>query len=67
MRCNDCKYKLNLERYDYSQGGCTHSDEDGYVCMAFNDEGIAIHMIGLNPNVDDGCEMYNAKTKQEVN
>ena len=45
MRCNDCKYKLNLERYDYSQGGCTHSDEDGYVCMAFANEDMAIHII----------------------
>ena len=58
--CNKCKYKLDLKMWDYSQGGCVHSDEDGFVCMSPASDGVAIHMVGSNPSIDR-CEMYKEK------
>lgn len=55
MCCNNCKYKLKLVKYDYSHGGCKHSDYDGFCCMAFAHEGTAIHMIGSSNSY---CEMF---------
>lgn len=47
-RCNNCRYKLELVKYDYSNGGCQHSGYAGFACMAFASEGIVIHMVGSN-------------------
>ena len=56
-RCNDCRYNLKLEKYDYLHGGCQHSDYDGFACMAFASEGTAVHMVGSNPETKY-CECW---------
>jgi len=58
--CDTCKYKLHLVRFDYSHGGCEHTDMDGYVCMAFASEGEAVWMIGNCPSIGQ-CEMWTPK------
>ena len=62
MCCDTCRYKLKLEKLDYSQGGCKHTVMDGYVCVALASEGWAMWMYGENP-ITAKCEEYEAKEK----
>jgi hypothetical protein len=62
--CSNCQYNLKLIKYDYSNGGCQHSDYDGYACMAFASEGTAVHLIGTNPE-NEYCECWMPKKKGE--
>ena len=59
-KCTNCRLKLRLEKYDYSKGGCKHTPKDGYICLAFANEGLAVQMVGINPE-DGGCEMFAPK------
>lgn len=62
--CRSCNKYMKLEKSDYSNGGCKHSDYDGFACLAFVNEGIVVHMVGVNP--DNGfCEAYSGKTYDE--
>ena len=62
--CTNCKRNLKLVKFDYSEGGCVHTDYDGYACMALASEQIVVHMIGLNPE-KAGCEMYIARLERD--
>ena len=53
--CKTCRNRLEIKKYDYSKGGCVHSDPGGYICLAFSDEGIGVWMYGL---VVGMCECY---------
>ena len=55
--CNNCKYKKRLTKYDYSQGGCKHTEMEGYACLApdFVCEGDAIWMVGLDETSQCEC------------
>ena len=55
--CNNCRKNLKLKKYDYSQGGCVHTEYDGFCCLAFAYDGVAIHMVGGNPDTDV-CEEF---------
>jgi len=57
-RCGTCRFMLRLEKLDYSGKGCQHTDMDGFVCMAFADEGVANWMVGLS---DGRCECYEKR------
>ena len=59
-KCTECKLKLRLEECDFSKRGCLHIPKDGYICLAFAHEGLAVHMIGVNPETG-GCEMFTPK------
>lgn len=57
--CATCRRCYRLEKLDYSNG-CEHTTMDGYVCMAFADEGLAFWMVG--EDIDSGmCECYEPK------
>ncbi len=58
--CANCKHKMKLVKYDYSKGGCTHTDYDGFACLAFASEGQVTHMVGADTSVD-ACEMYRKR------
>lgn len=58
--CATCNKQFVLHRYDYSEGGCNHSMESGYVCSAFAHEGIMVHMIGSDPK-SAHCEMWSER------
>ena len=58
--CETCRLKLRLEKLDYSKGGCHHEWQDGYICLAFHDEGIACWMVGQPPETGM-CECYTPK------
>lgn len=60
--CGNCAYCYRLKKLDYSQGGCIHTNMDGYICMAFADEGITYWMVGNDLN-SDMCEAYTPKEK----
>jgi hypothetical protein len=69
--CINCKLCFPLVKFDYSQGGCKHSDMDGYVCMAFalaeqGEPPVAIWMVGCDPS-RDMCECYIPKGDIEWN
>jgi len=56
--CNTCKLKLELLTFNYPpSGGCKHSENDGFCCLGLAAEGVAVHMVGVDP--DSGiCENY---------
>ena len=58
--CETCRNRLRLRTYDYTNGGCDHSDAPGFVCLVDMDEGIALWMIGLDPDYGH-CEAYERK------
>ena len=58
--CENCKFKLELVKFDYSKGGCIHSTYEGYACMAFASEGQVTHMVGVRPETAM-CEMFAEK------
>jgi len=57
MACSNCRYNLKLKKYDYSKGGCEHTEMEGFACMAFAPEGDAIWMVGGDPD-NDLCEEW---------
>ena len=58
-RKTDCIFRLKATKFDYSQGGCKHTDMDGFICTAFASEGKAVWMVGL-PN-GCMCDMYSPR------
>ena len=64
--CSNCKLCYKLQKLDYSQGGCIHTDMDGYICMVFADEGIANWMVGHDMYAGF-CEMFTPKEKENKN
>ena len=59
-KCTNCRLKLRLEKWDYSKRGVPKQEQEGYVCLAFANEGLAVQMVGINPE-DGGCEMFTPK------
>ena len=58
--CGNCANCYKLEKLDFSQGGCIHTEMEGYICMAFADEGLACWMVG--EDLDSGrCECWTEK------
>ena len=55
--CDTCNKKMKLIKLDYSQGGCIHTDYDGFACLALASDGEVDHMVGLDSSVGR-CEMY---------
>lgn len=58
--CANCRRRYKLVKFDYSRGGCEHTDMDGHICMAFADEGKAIWMVGFDER-DGMCEVFSPK------
>ena len=58
--CNTCKLKKDLVKFDYSQGGCIHTDYEGFACLALAFEVEVVHMVGGNPELDIR-EMYSPR------
>ena len=56
--CATCNKNMQIEKYDYSHGGCEHTRYEGFACLAFIHEGLVVHMVGLDPNGGQ-CEMYS--------
>lgn len=62
--CANCRRRYKLTKFDYSCGGCEHTDMDGYICMAFVEEKQAVWMVGSNEQFDL-CECFVAKENDE--
>ena len=60
--CANCKFRYDLEKNDYSEGGCKHSKMPGFICMIFAEEEIAKWMYGIDE--DELCECF---APREVN
>ena len=57
--CATCRHRLDLEKYDYENGGCEHTSMEGYACTALAYEGTVVWMVGLR---EDGmCEEYKPR------
>lgn len=61
--CDNCKLKKDLVKFDYSQGGCIHTDYDGFACLGFAYEGIVSHMVGCDPSTSM-CEAFIPRVKE---
>lgn len=57
--CNTCNKQLKLEKCDYSNGGCEHTDMEGFLCLAFAYEGIGCWMVGLKG--EGQCEVWSPR------
>lgn len=62
--CKNCGHRMNLIKFDYSQGGCAHSNYEGWACTIFEIEGSVVHMIGLDINKAH-CEMWAERRSDE--
>lgn len=60
--CLNCRYRYMLTKFDYSQGGCEHTAMEGYVCMAFADDGQAVWMAGIDPR-SNKCAAYEQRVR----
>ena len=61
--CATCRNRLSLEQFDYSNGGCEHKPQIGFVCTALASEGVASWMVGIS---EEGiCEMYSPRMKRK--
>lgn len=58
--CENCGNRYKLVKFDYSRGGCKHTDMDGYICMAFAEERQAVWMVGTHEQLDL-CECFVAE------
>ena len=58
--CKTCNKHLDLVKLDYSKGGCEHTDQEGFICLAFASEGTACWMVGQDENTGF-CECYTRK------
>ena len=58
--CANCRRRYKLEKFDYSRGGCEHTEMDGYICMAFADEKVAVWMVGKDER-NGMCEVFSPK------
>ena len=61
--CKTCKNRLDLEKWDYSDikdQGVPKTEYDGFACLAFAHEGLVVHFVGVNEEVDM-CECYSEK------
>ena len=58
--CETCRNNLQLERWDYTKPNVPKEEMDGYVCLAFASEGLAVQMIGSDPETGR-CEMFSQK------
>lgn len=59
--CRTCRHRLDLEKWDYSHGGCVHEKiTDGFVCLSCAHEGVAIWMVGDDENTGM-CEDYERR------
>ena len=56
----NCRRRYKLTKFDYSHGGCEHTEMDGYICMAFACEGQAVWMVGCHEQFDL-CECFVAE------
>ena len=59
-KCTNCRLKLRLEKWDYSKRGVPKQEQEGYVCLAFANEGLAAQLVGIDPE-DGGCEVFVSK------
>ena len=61
-RKNDCKHRLRLRHWHYDDG-CQHEEMDGFLCMAFESEGVGIWVTGLEKCY---CEMYERREDEQI-
>ena len=62
--CYNCRFRLELEKWDYRGKGCEHTQMDGFVCLAMADEGVANWMVGLDK--DNGkCECWMKREEKK--
>lgn len=60
--CATCRRCYEIERWDYTGGGCEHTKLEGHACTALSDEGRVLWMTGLNGEVEK-CEMWEGREK----
>lgn len=59
--CKTCKYRMTLERWDYTDTqnhGVQKTEYDGFACLIFVHEGLVVHLVGVNEDRDT-CECYS--------
>lgn len=56
--CLNCANRKRLEKLDYTDDGCKHTNMRGFACIAFSNEGEIDWMIGTNHGM---CERWIEK------
>jgi len=60
--CKNCALSYRMIKFDYTKGGCEHTDMEGHICMAFaTEERVAIWMVGSDNGM---CECYTPKAEE---
>ena len=63
--CATCKRYAPIIKYDYSKGGCKHTEMDGYACLLdlsqyTTDKPKVIWMVGSDAS-REMCECYESR------
>lgn len=58
--CENCRWRKDLVKFDYSKGGCIHTRQSGYACLGLADEGEVAWLIGVS-EFREHCEMFVPK------
>lgn len=62
--CANCRNACKLVKFDYSHGGCEHTEMEGYACMSLVSDGEIEWLVGLDPAAQ-ACEAYEPKTSDD--
>lgn len=58
--CETCARRYRLRKSVYSRSGCETTDVDGYICMCFANDGVALWMTGTIEEYGV-CEAYQPR------
>ena len=58
MKCADCVYYRELEKWVYNERGCEHIKLDGFACTVFSDDFLKVIWMSGNPAKDITCECF---------
>ena len=58
--CANCRYNRRLVKYDYSHGGCKHTDMEGFACVMPENQGDVVWMYGDAQEIGQ-CECWARK------
>lgn len=65
--CENCRLRLKLSKWDYSDvknKGVPKEDMEGYVCLAFQNEGLAVWLVGESEK-NGMCECWEERESKE--
>lgn len=68
--CSNCKFFRKVIAYNFMNDGANgveHINLPGYLCLGFTRDNPVVLMLGLNPDNEDICELFDIKEDENEN